>query len=91
MMSLLTQKKHKAKGNQFFSKLKSIPRVANLLESKETQLIAFFCFLFFVIILRLFQLQILEYEEYNTLLSKLHYRESLLTPERGNIYALDKG
>ena len=91
MMSLLTQKKHKAKGNQFFSRLKSIPRVANLLESKETQLIAFFCFLFFIIILRLFQLQILEYEEYNTLLSKLHYRESLLTPERGNIYALDKG
>jgi hypothetical protein len=90
MKSLLIQKKHKARGNQFFSQLKSHPWVSSFLESKEMQLIAFFCFLFFVIILRLFQLQVIEYDEYNALLSKQHYRESLLKPERGNIYALDK-
>lgn len=41
--------------------------------------------------IRLFWLQIIKHEEYDAQLSKLHYKESLLTPERGNIFALDKG
>ena len=32
-----------------------------------------------------------KHDEYERQLSKLHYRESLLDPERGNIFALDKG
>ena len=58
---------------------------------KELQLIAFFCFLFVIILVRLVQLQIFDHQMYDQQLSQQHYKEALLDPERWNIYALDKG
>lgn len=91
MKGLFSSFKTTKKRNQIFTWFTSLPRVKNFQHSKELQLLAFFSFLFLIIILRLFQLQILEHHEYDTILSKQHYREAALEPERGNIYALDKG
>ena len=68
----------------------NIPFIRETINSKELTLIVFFLFLFFILIARLFWLQIVKHDEYDIQLSKLHYKESSLTPERGNIFALDK-
>lgn len=65
--------------------------VKHFLNNKEVALVSFFCFLFLILTIRLFQLQIVEHDEYDAKLSKLHYKESLLDPERWNIFAMDKG
>lgn len=49
---------------------------------KELQLIAFFCFLFVIILVRLVQLQIFDHQMYDQQLSQQHYKEALLDPER---------
>lgn len=91
MNRILSTQKQYRKGNQFLKTLLSIPWIATLIQKREAKLIAFFCFLFLIIVIRLFWLQVIKHQEYDSILSKQHYRESLLTPERGNIYALDKG
>lgn len=68
-----------------------IPFIQQLLTSKEFALVCFFCCLFFILGVRLFWLQVVKYDQYDAQLSRLHYKESLLEPERGDIYALDKG
>ena len=70
--------------------IKDIPFVNSIINSKELTLIVFFLFLFFILTAKLFWLQIVKHDEYDLQLSKLHYKESSLAPERWNIYALDK-
>jgi cell division protein FtsI/penicillin-binding protein 2 len=83
-------KRTTAKEPSLWEMIKSIPFVNSIIKSKELTLIAFFLFLFFILTAKLFYLQIVKHEVYDIQLSKLHYKESSLSPERGNIYALDK-
>ncbi len=91
-MPLFPWMKKKSNKKSFWSFfLRAFPQIERVLQSKELLLICFFCWLFLILIIRLFWLQIIKHDEYNTQLSKLHYKESLLSPERGNIYVRDKG
>jgi cell division protein FtsI/penicillin-binding protein 2 len=58
--------------------------------TKEFYLLVFFGFLFFIIFLRLFWLQIINHSYYEDLLSRQHVSQSLLKAKRGNIFAYDK-
>lgn len=49
-----------------------------------------FVFLFFILALRLFDLQVLKREDYKTLAENIHFTQTTLTPERGLIYVQDK-
>jgi cell division protein FtsI/penicillin-binding protein 2 len=62
--------------------IKDIPFVNSIINSKELTLIVFFFFLFFILTAKLFWLQIVKHDEYDLQLSKLHYKESSLAPER---------
>lgn len=58
--------------------------------TKDFYLLCFFGFLFLILILRLFYLQILRHGYYDTLLNQQHVSETSLKAKRGNIYADDK-
>ncbi|HMS91207.1 MAG TPA: penicillin-binding protein 2 [Candidatus Absconditabacterales bacterium] len=58
--------------------------------SKEFYLLCLFGFLFFILLLRLFYLQILQHNHYDTLLNQQHVSETSLKAKRGNIFADDK-
>ena len=90
MNSLYWPKKPKKKSASLIQIFLNIPFIKETINSKELTLIVFFLFLFFILIARLFWLQIVKHDEYDIQLSKLHYKESSLTPKRGNIFALDK-
>ena len=90
MNSLYSPKRSHSKEASLRMMIKNIPFINATIHSKELTLIVFFLFLFGILILKLFWLQIVKHDEYDIQLSKLHYKESSLTPERGNIYALDK-
>ncbi len=57
--------------------------------SKEKKLIAFFVFLFFVVISRLFYLQIIRADHYQQVANYQHMRHSLLEADRWNIFLTD--
>ena len=84
--SKISFKKHK----NLIQKWMQSEWIQSFITRKELQLIGFFCFLFVIIIIRLVQLQIFDHQMYDQLLSQQHYKESLLDPDRWNIYALDK-
>ena len=90
MNSFYWPKKPKSKDSSLLWIIKNIPFIKATIQSKELTLIIFFLFLFWILIIKLFRLQIIKHNEYDIQLSKLHYKESSLTPERGNIFALDK-
>lgn len=50
----------------------------------------FFVFLFFILAIRLFDLQILKREDYKALAENIQLTEKVLTPQRGLIYVKDK-
>ena len=90
MNSLYWPKRSNTKEVSLWEMIKDIPFVNSIINSKELTLIVFFLFLFFILTAKLFWLQIVKHDEYDLQLSKLHYKESSLAPERWNIYALDK-
>lgn len=90
MQVLWLQKRHSHSGESSVF-LRPFRFLQQRFSDKNSGLLFFFCFLFFILTLRLFWLQVVKHDEYERQLSKLHYRESLLDPERGNIFALDKG
>ncbi len=71
-------------------KIDRIPWLNHLRVTREFYLLVFFVFLFFIIFLRLFRLQILNHGYYESLLSDQHVSQSLLKAKRGNIFAYDK-
>lgn len=44
-----------------------------------------------ILVIKLFYIQIIKHNHYDIQLSKQYYKESFFLPERGNIFALDKG
>lgn len=60
------------------------------MNTRELHLLAFFGLLGTIIIIRLFQLQIRNYQEYETILTRQHLSSSILKAERWSIYAVDK-
>ncbi len=73
-MPLFPWMKKKSNKKSFWSFfLRAFPQIERVLQSKELMLICFFCWLFLILIIRLFWLQIIKHVEYNTQLSKLHY------------------
>ena len=62
----------------------------NLKVNREFYLLAFFLFLFLIIIIRLFFLQVINHNTYEWLLSEQHVSESTLKAKRWDIYAHDK-
>lgn len=58
--------------------------------TKEFYLLCFFWFLFLLLFLRLFYLQVLKHTYYDTLLNQQHVSETSLQAKRGNVFADDK-
>lgn len=58
--------------------------------TKDFYLLSFFWFLFLILILRLFYLQIIQHNFYDTLLNKQHVSETSLQAKRWNVFADDK-
>ncbi|EKD24876.1 MAG: hypothetical protein ACD_80C00145G0010 [uncultured bacterium (gcode 4)] len=58
--------------------------------TKDFYLLCFFWFLFLILILRLFFLQIIDHNYYDDLLNKQHVSEISLQAKRGNIFTDDK-
>jgi len=58
--------------------------------TKDFYLLCFFWFLFLILILRLFYLQVVNHTYYDTLLNQQHVSETSLQAKRGNIFADDK-
>lgn len=71
-------------------KLDKIPFLNHIRVTREFYLLVFFGFLFFILFLRLFWLQIFNHNYYEDLLSRQHVSQSFLKAKRGNIYAYDK-
>jgi len=46
--------------------------------------------MFFVIIVKLFSIQVINASKYENLMNQLHYKESTLKAQRGQIYVMDK-
>ena len=69
---------------------KKIPFVWNINFSKEIQLISLFWAMFLVIALKLFYLQVIQHDKYNTELIKQSTSLASIKAERWDIYALDK-
>ena len=67
-----------------------IPFIGNIKFSKELQLVSLFWAMFLVIVIRLFYLQIIQHENYNTELIKQSTSLASIKAERWDIYALDK-
>jgi len=90
MNNIIWQKKSHKKETWILWYIKSIPIIQQIIHSKEIGLVIFFFLLFGILLARLVRLQIIKHNQYEIQLSKLYYKESLLSPDRWNIYALDK-
>jgi cell division protein FtsI/penicillin-binding protein 2 len=58
--------------------------------TKDFYLLCFFGFLFLILVVRLFYLQIIQHNYYDNLLNQQHVSETSLKAKRGNIFADDK-
>ncbi len=81
---------HKNFDQQFEHWLKTRTFLKYIKVSKDFYLLCFFWLLFLILILRLFYLQIIEYNYYDTTLNQQHVSETSLVAKRGNIFADDK-
>lgn len=81
---------HRSFEDRLQNKLKQYKIFENIKINKEFYLLCFFCFLFFIILIRLFFIQIVNHSNYETLLSSQQVNESILEAERWNIFADDK-
>ena len=87
------QKSFKKRRNiweQILYYFKKIPFIGNINFSKELQLISLFWIMFLIIIIRLFYLQVIKHDSYNTELMKQSTSLASINAERWDIYALDK-
>ncbi len=87
------QKSFKKKYNlweEISSTFSKIPFIGNRSFSKEIQLISLFWIMFLIIIIKLFYLQIIQHENYNSELIKQSTSLASIKAERWDIYALDK-
>lgn len=85
--------KHKKRSSQHLlvsRLLERIPFLRQIQRTRERQLMVFFLGLFFVVIIRLFQLQILDHEKYASALINQHTKTTSVLAERGDIYAKDQ-
>jgi len=71
-------------------RLKWIRFLKDLKVNKEFFLLLFFVFLFLILIVRLFVLQVVDHNNYEQLLNQQHASEIQLTAKRWNIFADDK-
>lgn len=76
--------------NKLENILKNNKIFENLKVNKEFYLLCFFWFLFFIILIRLFFVQIINHKNYEDLLSSQQVNESILEANRWNIFADDK-
>ena len=83
------KKKHsiREKIEHYFHK---IPYIWNIKFSKEMQLVSLFWALFFVILINLFYIQIIEHKRYNSELIRQSTSLASIKADRWDIYALDK-
>lgn len=86
--------KHTSHNMSFDNKLEHWLQTQTFLKSvkvnKDFYLLAFFGMLFFLLILRLFFLQLLHHNYYDELLNKQHVSEISLKAKRGNVFTDDK-
>ena len=75
---------------QFKKLIRKYPFLESLTFSRELYVLAFFCFLFFVVVIRLLYLQIAQSDYYDLVLSSNHFNSSSLKAQRGHIYVTDK-
>ena len=85
-----SHKKHRSREEKFQRLLQQLPFLKDITFTKEVWLIIFFCFLFGVLALRLFQLQVIKHSEYDGRLNRQHTRSTSVRANRGDIYAVDK-
>ena len=83
-------KKERSLGEEISYYFQKIPFIWNINFSKEMQLTSLFWAMFLIIIIRLFYLQIIQHDNYNTELIKQSTSLASIKAERGDIYALDK-
>ena len=74
--------------NKFTKKIKY--KLQHLKITPYQKLLYFFVFIFFILWVRLFYLEVLSYDKYYNLLISQHFSVSELQPERWNIYIEDK-
>jgi len=85
-----THKKQHTLQERFEKFLQKIPFLKNLSLTREVQLIVLFFAMFGVLAIRLFYLQVIQHNYYETRLNTQHTRSTSVKADRGNIYALDK-
>ena len=83
-------KKKRNAGERILFYFHKVPFIWNLNFSKEMQLASLFWALFFVIIIRLLYLQIIQHDNYNAELIKQSTSLASIKADRWDIYALDK-
>ena len=71
-------------------KLKNNKDLADFISRPEFIVFVIFCFLFLVLIIRLFFVQIINHDKYESILNSQHFTQSSLQAERWNILAYDK-
>lgn len=81
--------RRKTKKDLLIKRLKQIPFFYNIWFKREFYVFLFFCFLFFLIVARLFWLQIIKQNYFQSGLNSQHFSESLLEADRWDIYAYD--
>ena len=72
------------------NKLKNNKNLNDFIQSPEFVIFAIFCLLFFILVLRLFFVQIIHHKKYEDILNKQHFTQSSLQAERWDILAYDK-
>jgi len=72
------------------AKIGQYPMLKNIRLTKELFLFLFFCFLFFILVVRLFYLQVIKSKYYENELAKQHVSEAYLKADRWNIFLMDK-
>jgi len=74
----------------FLQKIKFFYKIWFAKTSKEKKLIVFFWILFWIILIRVFYLQIIQKDYYDKMLISQHYTKSLLKAKRWNIFLIDR-
>ena len=85
-----THKKSHTLEERFQYLLQQIPGLDKVVFTKEVRLMILFFLLFGIIVVRLFYLQVLQHQVYETKLNIQHTRSTSVKANRGDIYALDK-
>ena len=85
-----SHKKARSLEEYFLQFVQKIPWVNTITFTREVWLIILFFFLFAIIVVRLFYLQIIQHQVYDGKLNVQHTRSTSVKADRGDIYAMDK-